>query len=99
MTFEPADVSFPEENPGSLQAFVELFDDIAVGTAIYTLKAHSTPDDAEGHVLGQVVTTDKCVSSNFGDNHLYFKHQYIHEDKDLRPEWAAAYDAHCSDLC
>lgn len=99
VTFDIADVHFPEEMPESVQAFAKLFQDISPGTAIYTLKAHANPDDTEGHVLGQVVTTDTCTSSKFGDHHLFFKHQYIQEDKDLRPDWAAAYDAHCTDLC
>jgi len=96
---EPADVSFPEEQPADGEAFVRLFDDIDVGTALYTLKANANPEDEEGLVLGQFITTDKCVSSHFGDTRLYFRHQRIAEDKELRPEWAEAYDSGCSPLC
>ena len=96
---EPADVSFPEKQPADGEAFVRLFDDIAVGTALYTLKANASPDDEEGLVLGQFVTTDRCVSSHFGDTRLSFRHQRIEEDKKLRPDWADAYDSGCTPLC
>ena len=88
-----------EEYPGSLEAFMRQFDDIATGTKLYTLKAHKDPDDAEGTVLGDVITTDKCVSSKFGDTRLFFRHQRIEEDKALRPEWANAFDDYCNRLC
>lgn len=99
VTFEPADVSLPEEPPESLVAFVKQFDTIAVGTSLYTLKAHADPDDVEGHVLGKVVTTSKCVSSNFGDNGLFFQHQRIEEDRAARPDWGDAFDAYCNSKC
>ena len=99
ITLEPADVNFPKEKPADLLAFVKLFDDIAIGSSLYSLKAHENPDDIEGHVIGQFVTTDKCVSSLFGDTRLFFQHQRIEEDKALRPEWADAFDAGCSPLC
>ena len=99
MWLEPADVSFPEEQPADGEAFVKLFDDISVGTALYTLKANASPDDEEGLVLGQFVTTDRCVSSHFGDTRLSFRHQRIEEDKKLRPDWADAYDSGCTPLC
>ena len=79
--------------------FYKQFDDIAVGTAIYELRGHQDPDDVEGVSLGNVVTTDKCVTSLYGDSKLFFKHQYLNEDIALRPEWAAAYQAGCTPFC
>ena len=43
--------------------FYRQFDDIEVGTAIYELRGHQSPDDVEGLLLANVVTTDKCVTS------------------------------------
>ena len=99
LSMEAADVNFPEEKPADLLAFVKLFDDISVGTALYTLKGHQTPEDVDGHVLGQFVTTGKCTSSLFGDTRLFFQHRRIEEDKEQAPEWADAFDTGCCPFC
>ena len=75
------------------------FVDIENGTAIYTLRGHESPDDEEGLPLGDVVITDKFVTSLYGDTRLFFKHQYIDEDKELMPDWANGYDAECTPYC
>ena len=46
-------------------------------------------------VLGDIITMDECVSSNYGDTKLFFKHQWIEEDAALKPEWADAYFSEC----
>lgn len=97
LTFEPTgEVNFRDEY-SELADFVLQFKDIAVGANIYTLKAHMGPDDVDGSVvLGQVTTTEACVTSKFGDEQLFFKHQLIDEDKGQAPPgWAAGYDAGC----
>lgn len=97
LTFEPTgEVNFREEY-SDLAEFAAQFKDIAAGANIYTLKAHVDPDDVEGSlVLGQVTTTEACVTSKFGDEHLFLKHELIAEDKaQAPPEWAAGYDAEC----
>jgi len=91
-------VNFREE-PSSNDEFYQQFDGIETGTAIYELRGHQSPDDAEGWVIGNVVTTDKCVTSLYGDTKMFFKHQYIAEDKALRPEWTEAYDSGCTSAC
>ena len=80
-------------------AFLKQFEDLDVGTTLYTLKGHLNPDDDEGITMGNVVTTEKCVTSLYGDTKLFFKHQYINEDKDLMPEWADGYDKECTPYC
>ena len=95
-TFVPTgEVNFKEEPSQSIEEFMEQFDQIEAGTNLFTVKGHENPDDDEGVVLGQLILTDKCVSSKYGDTKLFFKHQYIDDDKELRPEWAAAYDFEC----
>ena len=99
VSFVPTgDINFKEE-PSDVTEFYQQFDDIAVGSTIYTLRAHQSPEDNEGILLGNVVTTDKCVTSLYGDTKLYFQHQYIAEDKALKPEWAYGYDSQCSNFC
>ena len=59
VTFVPTgEVNFREE-PSDMIEFYKQFDDIAVGTAVYELRGHQNPDDAEGFQIGNVVTTDK----------------------------------------
>ena len=74
-----------------MEEFMAQFDAIPVGTTIYTLKAYLSPDDSEGMVLGNLVITDNCVSSLYGDTRMFFKHQYIEDDIALKPEWTDAY--------
>lgn len=96
--FEPADVHFQVEQPESMEAFMAQFDAIEVGTTVYTMRAYASPDDTEGTILGNIVTADKCVASNYGDTRLAFRHQWIEDDVALRPEWAEGYfkDCHCN---
>ena len=92
------EVNFREE-PSDMPEFYKQFDDIAVGTAIYELRGHQNPEDAEGVLIGSVVTSRNCVTSLYGDTKMFFKHQYIEEDKALRPEWGDAYDTGCTNIC
>jgi hypothetical protein len=43
--------------------------------------------------LGDMATTTKCTPSLYGDEHLFFQHQRIEEDWQLRPEFLTQYDA------
>ena len=86
--FEPADVHFQVEQPESMEAFMAQFEAIEVGTTVYTMRAYASPDDSEGTVLGNIVTADKCVASNYGDTRLAFRHQWIEDDVALRPDWS-----------
>ena len=94
----PASVQFQEAKPDSMEAFMAQFDSIEVGTTIYTLTAYFSPGDPVGRALGNVVTTDKCVSSNYGDTQMFFKHQWIEDDITLMPMWASDYydGCHCN---
>ena len=75
------------------------FTNLPVGTVLYQLRGHQSPEDKEGVLLGAVVTTDDCVTSQYGDTKLFFRHQYINEDKELMPEWADAYNDGCTPNC
>lgn len=93
------DIRFREDY-SELPEFLKQFTDLPNGTILYRLKGHQNPNDKLGVNLGEVVTTDKCISSDFGDNKIFFRHQPIEEDKELMPEWADSYDKDCdSHLC
>ena len=87
------DIKFRENFLGVTE-FMQQFTTIPKGSTLYRIKGHQNPNDEEGIHLGAVVTTDKCVTSYFGDTKLFFKHQYISEDMALRPEWAQAYNSY-----
>merc|ERR1712108_112172 len=107
ITFDTAEVNFPENAPvtartdaitserSQMKAFMNQFTQIPVGKALYRLRAHSSPADLDGKVLGSLVTTDKCVTSKFGDNKLFFQHRPVEDDQKLRPEWEEAYQKNC----
>jgi len=96
LTFDlTGEVNFKEEKPSSNEEFMSQFQTIVVGTKLYTIRAHNGPDDEEGIVLGDVITTDECISSYYGDTRLFFKHQWIEADADLKPEWKDAYFSGC----
>ena len=46
-------------------------------------------------VLGDLIITDQCHTSKFGDTRLAFKHQWIEDDAALKPEWAKKYAENC----
>ena len=94
-SFKTADVTFSEAAPGTFEEFMGQFTSIPVGTTLYNVMAHSSPSDEEGSLLGSLVTTDSCVTSNFGDTKLFFRHRPIEEDAALRVDWAADYETGC----
>ena len=91
-----AHVNFNEKPPTSTVEFMEQFSKITNGTRIYTMKAMRHPEDTQGFIIGDVITTDQCLTSHFGDTKLFFKHQGVEEDIALRPEWSDAYFHDCS---
>ena len=84
-----------EKKPSSMIKFLDQFKSIPRGTKIYTLKAHLSPSDKTGMTLGDLVISKECVTNNFGDTKLAFKHQWIEEDIKLKPEWSSAYYNQC----
>ena len=101
VTFEPTEEVQFNESPSEVDDFMAQFDDIPIGATLYTLKGHEYPGDTNGRILGQVVTTDKCVSSYFGDAHMSFKHQRVEDDIELmnNSTWTEAYEDKCTNIC
>ena len=91
----PADVNFQESKPDIMEDFMAQFENIPIGTTVYYMKAYLSPDDTEGLILGNIVTTDQCVTSFYGDTRMFFKHQWIEDDIALKPEWSDAYYDQC----
>ena len=101
VTFIPTgEVNFQKRKPSSMEEFMDQFKKITSGMNLYTFKAHNGPDDTEGLVIGDVIIQEDCVSSFYGDTKMFFKHQWIEDDIDARPEWAEAYlnECYCNGL-
>ena len=90
------DFSIPNKKPDSFKSYVQdLANLIPKDTELYKVKASMNPDDQNGSIIGNLVTEGPCVTSNFGDTKLSFKHQSIQDDVDLKPEWYDAYKYNC----
>ena len=99
VSFVPTgDINFREDY-SKLSDFMKQFTDLPANTTLYKLKGHRSPGDENGMLLGDVVTTEKCVTSYYGDTKLFFQHQYIKEDIKLRPEWEEDYNKECTPYC
>jgi hypothetical protein len=64
---------------------------IAVGTQIFEVRAIAQPG-AAAELIGHITLTDELTTSKFGDEELFFKHQHMEDDFELRPAWLAAID-------
>ena len=62
---------------------------------MFKVRTLRSPDDTKGLVLGDLIITDQCHTSKFGDTRLAFKHQWIEDDAALKPEWAKKYAENC----
>merc|ERR1712136_516402 len=53
---------------------------IPTNTKLYDLYCQATPESEERMFVGSIVTTSKMVSSRYGDENLFFKHQRLEDD-------------------
>jgi len=65
---------------------------VPVGTKIFEVSAHSAPGDTNPTMMGHVVLTDPLVTSRFGDEDLFFRHQHMEDDYSIHPEWLESID-------
>jgi len=69
------------------EALEEALTSIPEGTIIYTLYGRAEPNDEDLILIGTFQLTSRLLYSKFSDNGLFFRHQRIEEDMELRPEW------------
>lgn len=102
LSFVPgSSMTIDASKPTNMEEFLNrLIKAVPIGSKVYSIKAWSSPGVEEADVdLGDIITTDRCVTSHYGDTKLFFKHQGIDEDSKLRPEWSDGYDNGCTGLC
>jgi len=94
LTFSPTPEAarFIPDSQISQNEFLAYMGKIPTGTMIYKVYSQHAPGAAD-ELFGTITTTTECVSSDFGDNHLYFRHQRIEEDWQIRQDWIPDIDA------
>ena len=62
---------------------------VPVGTVLYTIWAMDKPEELGGvetHIADLVLTSE-LTTTNWGDKHMFFRHQDMAEDVEMFPEW------------
>merc|ERR1711973_90005 len=80
------EISFPDEY---VNDFLVDLTSIPKGSTLYQVWALDVPEELGGtetHIADLVLTSD-MTTSNWGDKHLFFRHQDMADDVVLRPEW------------
>eukprot|EP00746_Dinoflagellata_sp_MGD_P012408 gnl/MRDRNA2_/MRDRNA2_126460_c0_seq1.p1 gnl/MRDRNA2_/MRDRNA2_126460_c0~~gnl/MRDRNA2_/MRDRNA2_126460_c0_seq1.p1 ORF type:complete len:429 (-),score=66.26 gnl/MRDRNA2_/MRDRNA2_126460_c0_seq1:177-1463(-) len=67
------------------------FGTLEVGKTLFRVEAKNTPFGSK-KVIGEIVLEGKPTTSKFGDEEMFFKHQYMEEDFALHPEWLGQID-------
>jgi len=87
LRFRPTgEISFPDEY---VNDFLVDLTSIPKGSTLYQVWALDVPEELGGtetHIADLVLTSD-MTTSNWGDKHLFFRHQDMADDVVLRPEW------------
>ena len=87
LRFKPSgEVSFPDEY---VNDWLEDLMSVPVGTVLYSIWAMDKPEELGGvetHIADLVLTSE-LTTTNWGDKHMFFRHQDMAEDVEMFPEW------------
>lgn len=64
---------------------------IPVGTKLFDIYAAESPTSSM-EMIGSFVTTGTPTRSKWGDERLFFKHQYMEDDFKINPHWLKQFD-------
>ena len=90
LRFEPNSAfKFPSTVAAGYVDFMKDLATIKSGTVLYTVYAMNKPKELGGTELkiAQIRTTSQMTTSNWSDEHLFFRHQRMDDDLKLKPEW------------
>jgi hypothetical protein len=73
------------------QCLTNLISNLEVGKPIFDVQAIAEPG-AEPQKIGRIYTTSEFARSKFGDEQLFFKHQHMEDDFNLKPKWLDSID-------
>ena len=88
LRFEPTgEFSFPSDTYDV--PFEEYLTTIPAGSVLFNIYAMDKPVELGGQEtkIAQLKTNSKMVTSYWGDEHMFFRHQLMDDDLKLRPEW------------
>ena len=91
LRFEPSgQVEFPSD---TYEDYRVQLSTIQAGTTLFKVHAMDAPEELGGQeiYIGDIVTDSEMTTSNFGDEHLFFRHQKADDDIKLKPEWEQYY--------
>ena len=62
---------------------------IPLGSTLYKVYGMDAPKKMGGKefYIGNLITTSKMTTSNWGDRNLFFRHQDMAQDLAIKPEW------------
>jgi len=90
--YKPTGKAHVSENGQTLDQLLQnMMKQTPAGVQLYDIYAQESPNAAL-EKIGTVTTTNQCVTSKFGDEKLFFRHQRMEEDFDVRPEWRSQVD-------
>ena len=71
------------------QSFEEYLGTIPANSTLFDVYATDLPTELGGteKLIAHMVTQSDLVTSNWGDEHMFFRHQRMDDDLKLRPEW------------
>jgi len=72
-----------------VRPFTEDLTSIPKGSVLYEVYALDEPEELGGseQFIGELVLVSDMVTTKWGDQHLFFRHQDMAEDVAIRPEW------------
>ena len=91
LRFEPSgEVEFPSDK---YYDYRDQLSTIQAGTKLFKIYALDAPEDLGGQetYIGDLVTDSEMTTSNWGDEHLFFRHQKADDDIKLQPTWGDYY--------
>ena len=71
---------------GDKISFTEYLASIPTGSTLFNVFATDKPNGTETKIA-TIETTSETTTSNWADEHLFFRHQRMDDDLKYRPEW------------
>ena len=88
LRFVPSgDFAFPAETYDT--TFLDYLQTIPEGSTLFNVYAMDQPAELGGQeqLIAQMKTKSTMVTSNWGDEHMFFRHQRMDDDLKYKPEW------------
>jgi len=80
---------FSSESNGNYMQWLEDLTKVPANSTIYEIHAYDKPVPMGGTLskIGDLTLNGSLIKSKFGDENLFYRHQYMDDDLKLKPEW------------